>query len=111
MEWVPAHSQRAQGGLLPITPQAGGDGWRTIIFAVVLVAFAFLLGRFGEPLTYQLLPAQPITFANPNHFPDSHHQLNPDDFADTYHHADSGDQLHSNGHRDAVPSDCHRGAI
>jgi len=40
-------------------------GWRTIIFAVVLVGFAFLLGRFGEPVSYRYFPPSPSPSPTP----------------------------------------------
>ncbi|MCX6033471.1 MAG: hypothetical protein NTV38_00615, partial [Chloroflexi bacterium] len=40
-------------------------GWRTIIFAVVLVVFALLLDRFGEPASYHFFPPSPSLSQTP----------------------------------------------
>jgi hypothetical protein len=35
------------------------SGWWTIFFALVLVGFSIILGRFGEPITYRYFPPSP----------------------------------------------------
>jgi hypothetical protein len=41
-------------------------GWWRIIFAFFLVAFAFVMGRFGEPVTYHFFPPSPSPTLTPS---------------------------------------------
>lgn len=40
-------------------------GWWTVIFAVFLVGLAFLLGRYGEPISYHFFPPSPSPSPTP----------------------------------------------
>jgi hypothetical protein len=40
-------------------------GWRAFIFGVVLVGFALLMGRFGEPVSYNFFPPSPTRTRTP----------------------------------------------
>ncbi len=40
-------------------------GWRAFAFAVMLVAFAFIIGRFGEPVSYNFFPPSPTRTPTP----------------------------------------------
>ena len=40
-------------------------GWRTIVFAVALFGLAFLMGRFGEPVSYRFFPPSPSPSPTP----------------------------------------------
>ncbi len=44
-------------------------GWWAIVFAVTLVGFAFLLGLFGEPVSYRFFPPSPSPSPTPSPSP------------------------------------------
>jgi len=52
-------------------------GWWTIVFAFVLFGFAFLLGRFAEPVAYTYFPPSPTSSPTPTRSPTPTISLTP----------------------------------
>ena len=40
-------------------------GWRSVFMAVLLVVFAVVIGRFGEPAAYKVFPPSPTITQTP----------------------------------------------
>jgi hypothetical protein len=48
-----------------LSRQQVASGWWTVSFSLVLMASAFLLNRFGEPVSYRFFPPSPTSSLTP----------------------------------------------